>query len=255
MGDIAQRLLCVSPVWFCYGPEVGTVWSLLVVVGSVVCAVLVIASVAVGFSFLLVAILVAESMLLCAVYLARRALAPDEVALEKQSAGYVASVICLALLISSVALGLSFLVLPIVLSELLFLGAVYLVGQALSPDRVATEKQFAQHASTESAWYARSKAAEYARPVPAAYARPEPARSSRPGNRPAPTIPQLYKPYARRRATTSQRRQGEALTAIERNPANWTQSDASEALPEPNVAGSRPVVRFGRARPKPLTTG
>ncbi len=142
-------------------------WSaVVVIVGSVVCAVLVIASAAVGFSFLLVPILVAESMLLCAVYLARRALEPDEVALEKQPAGYVASVVCLALLISSVTVGLSFLVLPIVVAELAFLGAVYLAGQALSPDGgVAAARQPGRHASAEAPWYARPKPVLYSRPV------------------------------------------------------------------------------------------
>jgi hypothetical protein len=108
------------------GPELGPAWSTALTAGSVVCAVLAIASFAVGFSFLIVAILVAESMLLCAVYLAYRAVAPNDVDLEQQSAGYLASVICLLLIISSVAFGLSFLVVPIVIGELLLLGGVYL---------------------------------------------------------------------------------------------------------------------------------
>lgn len=139
-------------------------WSAVLIVGSVVCGLLGIASVAVGFSFLVVAILVAESMLLCAVDLACRALEPDEVVLDKQSAGYVASVVCLALLISSVAVGLSFLALPIVLAELVFLGAVYLAGQAFSPDGVAAEKQPAWHARPKPVWDSRPERVWYSRP-------------------------------------------------------------------------------------------
>jgi hypothetical protein len=213
MEDIARRFICASPCGFPTGPEVGTVWSSVVIVGSVVCVVLVIAGVAVGFSFLIVPILVAESMLLCAVYLARRALAPAEVALERQSAGYVASVVCSTLLISSVAVGLSFLVLPIVLAELVFLGAVHIAGEALSPDRVAAEKQPARHALPQPAWYAPSEPAEYAGPAPAAYVRPEPAWSSRLGDGPARTPQRLYERHPRRRAGASRGRRGEALTA------------------------------------------
>src|SRR5919202_4048530 len=173
------------------GPELGPAWSTALTAGSVVCAVLAIASFAVGFSFLIVAILVAESMLLCAVYLAYRAVAPNDVDLEQQSAGYLASVICLLLIISSVAFGLSFLVVPIVIGELLLLGGVYLAGRALSPGNMEAERR-------HPGWYARREPGSYPRAQAAWYARPR--NTVRVSER-------LYKRYPRRRPAGRSRRQ------------------------------------------------
>jgi len=125
-----------------YRPELAIVWTaVVVIVGSVVCGVLIIASVAVGFSFLVVPILVAELMLLAAVYLVRRALVPEEVAHEQHSAWYVGSGVCLLLIVSSVATGLSFLVVPLLVAELVLLGGVYVTRQALWAENDADERQ------------------------------------------------------------------------------------------------------------------
>ena len=187
------------------GLELGPVWSTALTAGSVLCAVLAIASLAVGFSFLIVAILVAESMLLCAVYLAYRAVAPNDVDLGQQSAGYLASVICLLLIISSVAFGLSFLVVPIVIGELLLLGGVYLAGQALSPGNVEAETR-------HPGWYARRERGPYPRPQAAWYARPRNA---------VRVSERLYKRYPRRRPAG---RSGRPPTAAGRGAASISMS-------------------------------
>jgi hypothetical protein len=166
--------------------------SLVVIVGSFVCVVLIISSVAVGFSFLVVPILVAELMLLTAVYLARRALAPEAGPGETQAAWTVGTVVCGLLIISSVAVGLTFLLVPILAAAGILLGAVYLARQGLSvpeadhraPAWYAREER-ARSAPPEPAWYASAERASYAARDPARSASPgraEPAPANRGGN-------------------------------------------------------------------------
>jgi hypothetical protein len=218
--------------------------SLVVIVGSFVCVVLIISSVAVGFSFLVVPILVAELMLLTAVYLARRALAPEAGPGETQAAWTVGTVVCGLLIISSVAVGLTFLLVPILAAAGILLGAVYLARQGLSvheadhraPAWYAREER-ARSAPPEPAWYASAERASYAARDPARSASPgraEPAPANRGGNaewEPAASNRAWYAPLnrslSRAMEPASERRsrgtaetpdeRGEAATAMRRS--------------------------------------